>query len=140
MAGQTIFSDGKTGLANSRSINLLLTDYKRFVGVVRKQQKRIMLGAAKIVADETIVPFEFGGLQESMRIFTIESDKGVSGIVTFGGPSAEVLPTPNAPEGFVDYAVVVHETAPHQGFLFLGGQAAAPKVERFIARELKAIT
>lgn len=133
-----------TGSGGQRAIRGVLTDYQAFVGVAQREMKRIMQEVADEVMKHTMpwVPYEYGSLRESGRAFAEKSDRGYRAVVTFGG-DAEVVPSPNAPMGYVDYALIVHEATGTQfrvgsaKYLEIGATEAKPKVDRLIVRELK---
>jgi len=147
MARQTPFATGKSGRKDVRQVGRVLTDYKRFVQVVEDEALRIMEEAAYMVLEATIphTPLQFGGLRESGRAYAEMGPKGPRGIVTFGGDSNPVTPTPNAPTGIVTYALKVHEDLERTynvggpKFLENGGLDAKQEVDEFIIRELRKI-
>jgi len=107
----TVFTRGKTGVENPRSIAAILTDYQKFVKVTNKESKRIMFGAAEIVLKHTgpFVPVQTGALKNSGTARAIKTAKGYAAEVSYGGPNNPVPPTKNAPKGWVHYAILIHE-------------------------------
>jgi hypothetical protein len=144
---RTQFARGGSGRKDVRSLNNILTDYKRFVGVVESEAKRIMQTAAQMVLDETIplTPLDTGALRSSGRAEAVETPKGVAGVVSFGGQDYPVTPTSNAPTGIVAYAIKVHEDLERHyavggpKYLERGGIEAKDKVEAYVLSELKKI-
>jgi len=130
MAKKTIVTLGK-------SLQFVRTDYKRFVDVVNRDMRRIMQLSSEIILERTLpwVPFEFGGLRQSGRAFAGRTDRGWAAFVTFGGDTAPVDPTPNAPQGIVDYAIFVHEL--QVPFLEIGGREAESEVDALVIGELR---
>ena len=135
MAKRTVVTLGK-------SLQFVRTDYERFADVVKRDMRRIMQLASEIILERTLpwVPLEFGGLRQSGRAFAGRTDRGWAAFVTFGGDTAPVDPTPNAPQGVVEYAVFVHEghgKVAATKFLEIGGREAESEVDALIIRELK---
>lgn len=141
---RTVFAGGQSGKKSVRSVNVVLTDYKRFKGLVDAEAARIMQGAAEIVLEHTYeyVPVDTGALKQSGTARVQKSPKGWSGKVTFGGLENPVSPTKNAPQGIVFYALMVHENAGGNGFKFLeqGAMDAAEAVEDYVVAEFRKIT
>lgn len=145
MARFNIAAKGKgysQGSNSVRAIEGILTDYKRFIGVVESEAERILEDAAGMILDAAVAnaPEETGALKESGRAGTRKNEKGqIYGYVSFGGLDAPVSPTKNAPRGIVDYAVVVHEDANHSGYKFMEEAALQIKddVDNYIVSELK---
>lgn len=143
----TIAARGKTGIENPRALAGIVTDYKRFAQFLKKDTRRIMRGTGKIVLDETkpLVPRDTGALLNSGKVRLIESEKGIGVDVSFGGLENKVRPTKNAPQGIVDYAIIVHEdlSVPHETgqakFLEKGIMLSKGKVEKFIVAELRKV-
>lgn len=146
MAQRTTFARGE--FPGSRSINTVVTDYKKFVGVVEAECFRIMQTAAEMTLEQILplVPVQYGGLKESGRAKAVRTAKGVMAQVSFGGPDAPVTPTPNAPSGIVNYAAVVNYNTegPHasgQAFFMEEGTANSKgEVDDYIKAEIKKIT
>ena len=135
MAKRTVVTLGK-------SLEFVRTDYKRFVDVLNRDMRRIMQDVSQIILERTLpwVPHEFGGLRQSGRAFAGRTDRGWAAFVSFGGEEAPVDPTPNAPQGVVDYAIFVHEghgKVAATKFLEIGGREAESEVDAYITRELK---
>lgn len=145
MAKRSFVARGKW--KDNRSINGIITDYKRFVGVVEADAMRIMETAAKMTLDATLpyVPLATGALRESGRAEAVKTSKGVAAQVSFGGPNAQVTPTKHAPYGVVDYAAVVNYDLTKQyavgGPMFLekGALESKSAVDAFIMTELRKI-
>lgn len=146
---RTIFAGGSTGLGRDRSINLIVTDYKKFIGVVEEEAERILLVAANMVLEATLpyVPHHTGALKESGRARVIKTAKGLAAVVSFGGPDAPVTPTANAPGGVVWYAPMVHEdlqkyplVTGEPYFLVKGGNDSKADVDAYIRSELRSIS
>jgi hypothetical protein len=143
----TRYARGGSGKNNSRSINTILSDFKRFAGVVDEQAERIMGDAADIVLRHTLplTPEATGALRSSGRTFTIKTGKGYAGVVTFGGPDNPVTPTPNAPTGIVNYAIMVHEDLERSynvggpKYLERGAMSARKEVDDYVVNELRKI-
>jgi hypothetical protein len=129
----TIFAGGRTGRANTRSVNALLTNYKAFKDVVDREALRIVTAAADMILETTLdyVPVDTGALQESGKAFGVMTSKGPAAFVVFGGSDNPVTPTRNAPDGIVDYAIIVHENL-EKGILEAQGD-----VDSFIKSELR---
>lgn len=133
--------------ADARSINGIITDYKQFVDVVNVEAERIMLGAAEMTLEYILpyVPVETGALKSSGKAEAIMTKKGPAAVVSFGGPNNPVEPTKNAPQGIVDYAVVVnYDGSKSHAFgedLFLekGMMESRDAVDAYILTELKKI-
>lgn len=146
MARITSVARGATG-SRARSINSMVTDYKAFVGVVNKEARSIMLGAAKIGLKYVLpkVPVQYGGLYESGSARVVKTEKGYAGIISFGGPENPVRPTPNAPAGIVDYAPMVNYNMEREYsngqayFLEDGTSEAKAEMESYIMTRLKRI-
>lgn len=142
MARRTAY---RRGLYNTQSsINLIITDYKRFVGVVEKDTRRILQKAADMTLDSILplVPVETGALKESGRAFVVATPNGFAANVSFGGPDAQVTPTKNAPYGIVDYAAVQNydlERSSSPLFLETGAQESKDEVDAYIMSELRKI-
>lgn len=146
MARFNIAAKGKgfsQGSNTVRAIEGILTDYKRFVGVVEEETERILDEASNMVLDaaRANAPEETGALKESGRAGTRKNERGIFGYVSFGGLDAPVTPTKNAPKGIVDYAVVVHEDANHSGYKFMEEAALNVKdeVDAYITSQLKKV-
>ncbi len=150
MVKRSVIAGGPTGSGRDKNINLFLTDYKKFQGVVVAEMTRILQRAGEIVLERTLphVPKDTGALRASGRVRVISTGRGrVATEVSFGGPENPVSPTENAPGGIVDYAVFVHEDMPSgqdrsygEGgpkFLDIGGQEATPEVNSYVIAELK---
>ncbi len=145
MARRSFYAKGKW--ADARSINSIITDYKKFVGVVEADCERIMKGAADITLKHTMpfVPRETGALAASARAEAVKTAKGWAGIVSFGGEDYPVAPTENAPDGIVNYAVIVNydltKNHPVGEAMFLekGAMASKGEVDAYIIGELKKI-
>lgn len=131
----------------NRSIETIITDYKRFVGLVETEVERIMQNVAEMTLEATLpyVPVQYGGLKESGRAKIMRTDKGVMAMVTFGGDDVHVKPTPNAPLGIVTYAAVVNydmNKIHNNGqamFLQAGASDSKDQVDAYIKSELKKI-
>jgi hypothetical protein len=144
---RTQFATGSSGRKSLRGIGLILTDYKRFKDKVDDEVETIMEGAANIVLENTIplTPEATGALRSSGRAFAIRTLKGLAGVVTFGGPENPVTPTPNAPSGIVNYAVMVHEDLERQyavggpKYLERGGIVSKQEVDEYVLSELRKI-
>lgn len=138
---------GQSGRKSLRQLNSILTDYKRFIGVVDEEAERIMQGAAEIVLRYTIplTPLATGALRESGKAEARRYPKGWAGVVSFGGAENPVTPTSNAPEGVVNYAIKVHEDLERTynvggpKYLEQGGQMALHEVDMFVVGELRKI-
>lgn len=139
----TIFAGGTTGgRPGSRSINSILSDYKAMVAAINANVASIMQEAADLTLEKIIpyVPVQYGGLLESGRADVQEGPKGIAAVVSFGGEDAPVTPTPNAPSGVVDYAVLVNEDMERSSspkFMERGTADAIPEVNALIVRRLK---
>jgi hypothetical protein len=139
---RTQFAKGGSGRTDVRSLNSILTDYKRFVGVVEEEAKRIMQHAAGMVLEATIplTPKDTGALR------AVKTAKGVAGVVSFGGPDNPVAPTSNAPGGVVNYAIMIHEDLERAyrvggpKYLERGGLEVKSKVDAYVMSELRKIT
>lgn len=145
---RSTFAKGKwDGGKGTRSINVMLTDYKKFVDVVETETERIMQEAAEITLSYILplVPVQYGGLRNSGRATTVKTAKGVAALVSFGGEDAPVPPTPNAPDGIVRYAAVInYDTEAYRAtgqalFLEDGTAEAKDEVDQFIMGELRGI-
>lgn len=145
MAKRARYARGKW--SDQRSINAIITDYKKFVGVVEAESLRIMENAAIMTLGYVLplVPVETGALKASGRAEAIRTPKGVAALVSFGGPDNPVSPTKNAPDGIVFYAVVVnydgsksHEFG-EDLFLEKGTMASKQEVDAYIVSELRKI-
>ncbi len=152
MVRRSVIAGGATGGGRNKNINLFLTDYRKFQGVLVAEMTRILQRAGEIVLDHTLqhVPRDTGALRASGRVRVKSTGRARRAAeVSFGGAENPVSPTVNAPGGIVDYAVFVHEDMPsnqdrtyRQGgpkFLDIGGQEAAPEVNAYIIGELKKI-
>lgn len=141
MARRVIYGKGNS----ARSLNSLTADYKRFVGVVEADTRRIMLGAAQITLNATLplVPYETGALRESGTARAVKTRKGIAALVTFGGKENPVSPTKNAPAGIVDYATVVNYDTSLEHlvgeslFMEKGVAASREEVDQYIVREYR---
>lgn len=137
----------KRGRGGTNAINLILTDYKRFMEITKKAARPIFKEAGEIILEETLplVPVQYGSLRESGRVKVEDHGRGLTVNVSFGGDLARVRPSPNAPTGIVDYAVIVHEdlNTPRQNgqakFLEVGAMRARDRVEKHIITRLKEI-
>lgn len=106
--------------------------------------------AAQITMDASIplTPLDTGALRASYRRDVERTPGGeIGAIITVGGPDNPVEPTKNAPEGIVDYAVIVHENLENQRFrvggpkfLQRGTTAALPKINAMLAKRMKDYT
>jgi hypothetical protein len=131
----------------NRSVNTIVSDYKKFVGVVESEVFRIMQTVAEMTLEATLpfVPEQYGGLRESGRAEAIQTPKGVMARVSFGGVDAPVTPTPNAPTGFVNYAAIVNyditKEHPVGESLFMekGALNSKDEVDAYIKSELRKI-
>lgn len=142
MARRTYARRGAYNTASS--INAIISDYRRFQGVVEAEAMRIMQEAADMTLEYILplVPVETGALKESARAQAIKTDRGVVASVSFGGPEAQVTPTKNAPAGIVDYAAVVNydmERSSSPLFLEEGTMESKEEVDAYIMSELKKI-
>lgn len=145
MARRARFARGKW--SDPRSINAIITDYKKFVDVVESEAFRIMEGAAVMTLGYILpmVPVETGALKASGRAEAIKTAKGVAAVVSFGGPDNPVTPTKNAPDGIVFYAPVVNYdgTKSHEFgedmFLEKGTLLSKQDVDAYIVSELRKI-
>jgi hypothetical protein len=145
---RTQFAKGGSGRTDVRSLNSILTDYKRFVGVVEEEAKRIMQHAAGMVLEATIplTPKDTGALRASGKAEAVKTAKGVAGVVSFGGPDNPVAPTSNAPGGVVNYAIMIHEDLERAyrvggpKYLERGGLEVKSKVDAYVMSELRKIT
>lgn len=142
MARRTAY---RRGAYNTKSsINMIISDYRRFQGIVEEEAMRIMQNAADMTLDYILplVPVETGALKESGRAEAIKTPRGVVASVSFGGPEAQVTPTKNAPAGIVDYAAVVNydmERSSSPLFLEEGTRESKEEVDAYIMSELKKI-
>lgn len=142
MARRSAFRRGAYNTQNS--INMIISDYRRFQDVVEEEALRIMQNAADMTLDFILplVPVETGALKESGRAEAIKTSRGVVASVSFGGPEALVTPTKNAPAGIVDYAAVVNydtENSSSPFFLEEGTMESKESVDAYIMSELKKI-
>jgi hypothetical protein len=142
---KTIFAGGQTGVDNSRSINAAISAYKEFAEVARSDAVRILRGVGRIILDSTIpfVPLQTGALRESGRFNVERTRQGARLVISFGGGDYPVTPTENAPTGFVDYAVLVHEDLTRNykvggpKFLDLGIGAARTQFDQYVVDEFR---
>lgn len=144
---RTLVAGGKSGRKDVRSVRSVLTDYKRFMGIVEAEALRIMLGAAEIILEHTIphTPLATGALRASGKAESYVSVRGVVGVVSFGGEHNPVTPTSNAPTGIVTYALKVHEDLERSygvggpKYLEIGGIEAKEAVDNYVIGEFKKI-
>ena len=145
MARRTFAARGQ--FPGNRSINTILSDYKRFVGVVEEEALRIMQTAAEMTLEATLpfVPVQYGGLRESGKAEAVKTPKGIVARVSFGGEDTPVTPTPNAPQGYVNYAAVVnydlekHHNVGEAMFLEKGAFHSKQEVDEYIKSELRKV-
>lgn len=129
----------------NRSANTIVSDYKRFVGIVESEVFRIMQHAADMTLEATLpfVPIEYGGLRQSGRAEAVRTARGVVARVSFGGEDVSVGITPNTPAGVVDYAIVVNydltktHTTGESMFMEKGALTSKQAVDEYIKSELK---
>ncbi len=131
----------------TRSINTIVSDYKKFVNVVEAEALRIFQTAADMTLEATLpfVPVQFGGLRESGKAEAVYTDRGIVARVSFGGDENPVTPTPNAPAGIVKYAAVVNYDIEREHangeslFMEKGVESSRQEVDAYIKAQLKAI-
>jgi len=93
----------------------ILEAYQDFVRLVRTQAYEGINNAAYVVYDKSQieVPVYTGALRESGRVEGDKRDKAENSKIFYRvvayGLGKKVNPTPNAPDGYVRYAVEVHE-------------------------------
>lgn len=133
-------------LDTNRLQNVVFTGLK---GVSEKALQQ--MGDAVLEATLPLVPIDVddplrggGALRDTGRVIIDKEKSQVR--VTFGGADILVAPTRNAPDGIVDYAVVVHERTDldhkvgQAKYLEAGARLAADKVRSIYKNAIKAET
>ncbi len=127
---------------------LILKSIDRLFKGAMEEAKKFADKSGKIVLEKTlpITPRQFGGLRQSGRTSVeVKSKTEVISTVSFGGADFKVDPTPNAPDGFVFYAVNVHEdtTKKHKTgqakFLETGVKLSMSEVDELFKNTMKAV-
>lgn len=93
-------------------IGRFLTNYQIFTKKAKKRAVEAVreIGNTVVLNTLPITPKDTGALRESARVTVEKTSRGPRVFVSFGGRDVKVTPTKNAPKGFVDYAVIVHES------------------------------
>jgi len=124
--------------------------YKDFTEIVEFKAFDAMPDIGQLVLDNTlpITPRDTGALRNSGR-FTVDRKPNKEAIVaiSFGGRNYRVPPTRNAPKGYVDYAIIVHENldnvaAFNQGeeqFLLKGGNKSLKQAQNVLRNKLREV-
>ncbi len=134
------FTRGDPASDTIRSMEAVTENFDKFVANIQELSEEIADKAGKEIIRHTtpLVPFQWGGLRQSGRSMVDKTPKGYRARVTYGGSEAPVDPTPNAPTGIVDYAVVVHEDLNkvykegEAKYLEKGARLAVPSIENII--------
>lgn len=125
-----------------RTAALAVSNLRQIVDQLKGVSNTLLGEIGRIVLESTIpyVPVDYedpirggGALRDSGHVVLIEDKDRPRVEVRFGNtddPGLIVEPTRNAPDGIVDYAVVVHET--NTQYLILGARDAIPKIEAFL--------
>lgn len=135
-----------SGSGSSRQISSFITNYQVFAKSARNRAQAALREIGSTILRNTIpiTPLDTGALRESGRTVVERSDKGFRVFVSFGGRDVKVTPTKNAPEGFVDYAIIVHESVDRNfrvgqaKFMEEGFRRSRAEIDGIIARFLEA--
>ncbi len=127
-----------------RQIKNVVTNLKNIFSELKKNQIQAALKemGEEIIKETTpLVPVQDGSLRDSAKLVVDPNPNNPKVTVSYGGQSN--TPGRNAPTGFVDYAVLVHEDNREHAigqwkYLQTGAQLAVPKLEAIMAKHVKA--
>jgi len=132
-------ADGEQG------IKAIMEGLNSFFRDVDDITEELAVKAARLVITEAdvLVPRDTNALAESWDARAVPLSRGGwKGVASYGGPT-RTGPTRNAPEGIVDYAVIVHEDLSVEHvigeakYLEKGAEAAKPEIDALFKNELK---
>ncbi len=136
------FQRGKSD--TGRQIKNVITNLKTIFENLKKNEiKAALIEIGEEIIKETtpLVPVQDGSLRDSAKLSVDPNPNNPKVTVSYGGQSK--TSGRNAPTGFVDYAVLVHEdnrvhAIGEWKYLQTGAQLAVPKLEAIMAKHVKA--
>lgn len=143
-ARTTVFQTG--GGSASNFTNAAITAYREFNQLVEAGLRDVLFRVGETIVERTFpfVPKDTEALVQSSQFGVVKGEKGTRVQISYGG-ATRTGATPNAPTGFVDYAVEVHEgiptiVAPEDRIRFPGqiSEHNPPEGARFLERGARA--
>ncbi len=127
-----------------RQVKNVITNLKQIFADLKKneiQAALLEMGEEIIKETRPLVPLQDGSLRDSSKLSVDPNPNHPKVTVSYGGQSK--TSGRNAPTGFVDYAVLVHEDNREHAigewkYLQTGAQLAMPKLEAIMAKHVKA--
>ena len=145
---RTTFTTGtfkRGSFDTGRQVKNVVTNLKNiFRDLKQNAIKKALIEIGEEIVKETtpLVPVQDGSLRDSWAITVDENSSNPKVTVSYGGPTRTT--GRNAPGGFVDYAVIVHEDLSQTHlvgeakFLEKGSAIASGKIPAIIAKHVKA--
>lgn len=138
---RTFFVKDRGGVAPA--VNAMMFNFTKIMGGIKSEARAVAKEAGREVIIQTtpLTPMDTGALRASAKVTVDEKGNDIRATVSYGGetPIIDV----NSPDGFVRYAVEVHEDMERDyfvggpKFLAIGAQIAMPRVQEIITERLK---